>query len=255
MCQVYNDWLYEYCQVDATRLRGVALLPLQDPGEAANELRRAVQALRCVAGVMIPNPVIGRRLHDGAYDVLYREAETLGVPLVVSHGGSGMVLPQVGQDRWQAFYAREVAVDIFEAWLAVASFMGHNVLERFPGLHIGFIGAGCGWLPYWLERLEEHWGGFFGQDAPSTQAPDRVFKAQGFVACDPWEQTVPEVVEAMGERAVVWGSQYPLPDILHFFPNEVQILVEDRHLAEEAKQRILWENAADLFHIGEGPQS
>jgi predicted TIM-barrel fold metal-dependent hydrolase len=59
----------------------------------------------------------------------------------------------------------------------------------------------------------------------------------------------------MGARAVVWGSQYPLPDILPFFPHEVQILVEDRHLAEEAKQRILWENAADLFHIGEGPRS
>ena len=24
---------------------------------------------------------------------------------------------------------------------------------------------------------------------------------------------------------------------------------EDRHLAEEAKRRTLWENAADLFHI------
>jgi predicted TIM-barrel fold metal-dependent hydrolase len=101
-----------------------------------------------------------------------------------------------------------------------------------------------------LERLEEHWGGFFGQDASSTQAPDRVFKAQGFAACDPWERTLPEVVDAMGEQVVVWGSQYPLPDILHFFPTEVQIIVEDRHLAAEAKRRILWENAARLFHIG-----
>lgn len=49
---------------------------------------------------------------------------------------------------------------------------------------------------------------------------------------------------------MVWGSQYPLPDILHFFPNEVQSIVEDRHLAEEVKRRTLWDNAADLFHIG-----
>lgn len=54
---------------------------------------------------------------------------------------------------------------------------------------------------------------------------------------------------------MVWGSQYPLPDILHFFPNEVQIIVEDRHLAEEAKRRTLWDNAADLFHIGAGHRS
>ena len=54
----------------------------------------------------------------------------------------------------------------------------------------------------------------------------------------------------MGERAVVWGSQYPLPDVLNFFPNEVQLIVEDRHLAEETKRRTLWDNAAELFHIG-----
>src|SRR5262249_56077574 len=125
---------------------------------------------------------------------------------VVSAGGRAMVLPQVGQDRWSVFYAQEVAVDTFEAWLAVASFMGHNVLERFPGLHIGFIGAGCGWLPYWLERLEEHWGGVFGQDAPSTQAPDRGFKTQGFVACGPWGQTGPGGVEPTGRHALALGS-------------------------------------------------
>jgi len=78
-----------------------------------------------------------------------------------------------------------------------------------------------------------------------------VFKAQGFAACDPWERTLPELVDAIGERAVVWGSQYPLPDILNFFPNEAQSIVEDRHLAEEAKRRTLWENAADLFHLTE----
>ena len=34
---------------------------------------------------------------------------------------------RIGPDRWPAFYAQEVAVDTFEAWLAVASFMGHNL--------------------------------------------------------------------------------------------------------------------------------
>ncbi len=52
-------------------------------------------------------------------------------------------------------------------------------------------------------------------------------------------------MEVVG-RILPQGS---LPDILHFFPNEVQLIVEDRALAEEAKRRTLWENAADLFHI------
>ena len=56
----------------------------------------------------------------------------------------------------------------------------------------------------------------------------------------------------VGERAVVWGSQYPLPDVLNFFPNELDTVLDDPVLTEEAKRRIFWDNAAALFHIEEG---
>jgi predicted TIM-barrel fold metal-dependent hydrolase len=247
MAQAYNDWLRGYCQADAARLKGVALLPLQDPKAAAAELRRAVRDLGLVAGLLLPNPIVGRKLQDKGNDPLYAEAASLGVPLIVTQAGSGMAAPQIGRDRFPALFAREAAVDPFEAWIALGSLMGHNVLERFPGLKIGFVGAGCGWLPFWLERLEEHWGGFFGRDASSSQPPDILFRSQGFAACDPWEKTLPEVIEEVGDRTIVWGSQYPLPDVLNFFPNELDVIVNDSHLSQQAKQRLLWDNAADLF--------
>lgn len=249
MARAYNDWLYEYCGSNPQRLKGVALLPLQDPAEAGMELRRAVHELNFVAGLLLPNPVLGRKLQHKAYDVLYKEAESLDVPLVVSQAGSGMALPQIGKDRFPALFAREAAVDTFEAWIALGSLMGHNVLERFPRLKVGFVGAGCGWLPFWLERLEEHWGGFFGRDANSSQPPDILFRKQGFAACDPWETTLPEVIEEVGENTIVWGSEYPLPDVLHAFPNELDTILGDHQLSETAKHRILWDNAAALFGI------
>jgi uncharacterized protein len=143
MCQAYNDWLHEYCEADPKRLKGMALLPLQDPEQAATELRRAVNQLGFVAGFMLSSPLVSRKLHDRVYDPVYRTAEELGVPIVVSQGG-GTVLPQLGQDRYDSYYAQEAVVDPFEAWLAVASLMGHHVLERYPSLKIGFFGAGCG---------------------------------------------------------------------------------------------------------------
>ena len=248
MCRVYNDWLREYCEKAPTRLKGVALLPLQDPAEAARELRRAVQELGFVAGFMRPNPIIGRRLHDPAYDLLYGEAESLGVPIVLGEMG-GSVLHQIGTDRFDGVFCREAVLDPFEMMLAFMSFMGHNVLERFPDLKIGYLGAGVGWLPYWLDRVDEHWGGFFGVDAPSTQAPSFLFKAQGFASADPWEKTLPEVLEECGERTVVWGSQYPLPELATLFPNELDTVVDDGLLTETQKKAILWDNAAKLFHI------
>ncbi|MCH7914455.1 MAG: amidohydrolase family protein [Deltaproteobacteria bacterium] len=41
----YNNWLFEYCKADRERLKGVALVPLQDPSEAVNELKRCVKDL------------------------------------------------------------------------------------------------------------------------------------------------------------------------------------------------------------------
>ena len=93
MCRAYNDWLGEYCQADPARLKGVALLPLQDPGAAVTELRRAVQDLGLVAGFMRPNPLVGRKLHDPAYDVLYGEAQSLEVPILVSEMGGSVPPP------------------------------------------------------------------------------------------------------------------------------------------------------------------
>ena len=47
---------------------------------------------------------------------------------------------------------------------------------------------------------------------------------------------------------------------VHWIPSvkcgaNIPIIVEDRHLTEEAKRRTLWDNAADLFHIGAGLRS
>lgn len=248
MCRAYNDWLHDYCGTDRQRLKAVALLPVQEPEAAARELRRAVQEKGFLAGFMRPNPIVGRRLHDPAYDPLYGEAASLGVPLVLCDMG-GSVLHQLGTDRFEGFFSREAVLDPYEMMLAYISFMGHNVLERFPGLNIGYLGAGVGWLPYWLDRVDEHWGGFFGVDAPSTQAPSLLFKAQGFAAADPWEKTLPEILEECGGHTIVWGSHYPQPEVATLFPKEVDIVVDDVLLTESQKKAILWDNAARFLNL------
>ena len=35
--RAYNNWLYDFCQTDPKRLKGVAMMPLQDPTEAVKE--------------------------------------------------------------------------------------------------------------------------------------------------------------------------------------------------------------------------
>jgi hypothetical protein len=103
-----------------------------------------------------------------------------------------------------------------------------------------------------LDRLDEHWGGPFGTDAPGALPPMHLFRTQGFAACDPWESTVSDVVAEMGEGVILWGSQYPFPELLNFFPSEVDTIAGDPLLTEDQKRKILWSNAAALFHVNGG---
>ena len=248
ICRAYNDWLHDYCRTDPARLKAVALIPLQDVNEAVAELRRGVRDLGCVAAFIRPNPLVGRRLHDRVYDPLYKEAEDLEVPILL-HEAEGSVLHQIGEDRFDVPYGREAVLDPFEMMLGFLSFMGHNQLERFSRLKIGFLGAGSGWVPFWLDRADEHWGGPFGAESPSTQAPSILFGRQGFITVEPGERTIADVVKMVGDHCFVWGSQYPHPELTDF-PDELDPLVNDGELSGEAKRKILWDNAAGFFGIG-----
>ena len=52
MARAYNNYLADYCKTDKTRLKGIALLPLQNIEESVIELRRAVKDLGFVAAFM-----------------------------------------------------------------------------------------------------------------------------------------------------------------------------------------------------------
>lgn len=67
-------------------IKGVALLPLQDPTSAADELKRAVRELGAVSGMLAADGcwLLGHQ----RFDPIYAAAQALGVPLAVHAGGT-----------------------------------------------------------------------------------------------------------------------------------------------------------------------
>ena len=57
IARAYNNWLYDFCQSDAKRLKGVAMLPLHDPNETMKEAQRAVGTLGFVGIFARPKPL------------------------------------------------------------------------------------------------------------------------------------------------------------------------------------------------------
>src|SRR5258708_1190858 len=67
MCKSYNDWAYEYCQENPERLYFAAMLPMQDPKFAEQEVYR-VAAKGCRVGLVRPIDAMGNYPIQPKYD-------------------------------------------------------------------------------------------------------------------------------------------------------------------------------------------
>ncbi len=52
VCRAYNNFLYEEFLRVSPRLKGAAIIPVQDIPKAVKEVRRAVESLGMVAGLL-----------------------------------------------------------------------------------------------------------------------------------------------------------------------------------------------------------
>jgi hypothetical protein len=247
LAAAYNDWLASYCATDPRRLFGAAMLPLQDPAAAARELRRAVSELGFVAGFVRPNPCHGRSLSDRAYDATWAVAEELDVPIGI-HEGSSVIVPTLGSDRPFNPLVLHAVSHPFEEMLACAELIAFGVLERHPGLRCIFLEASGGWVPFWLERLDEQAESFGGFCPAMALRPSEYFARQCAVSFEIDERTLPALAPFVGDTRIVWGSDYPHHDAT--FPGAVDAIratVAPCPTAVQAK--VLGVNARRIYRL------
>ncbi len=249
ICHAYNTWLAEYCSYDSKRLRGVALIPLQDPARAVTELRHAKEKLGLVGIFWRPNVLCGRTLASPDYFPIYEVASDLGVPLCI-HEGARTVLPQAGSDRYSEF-GRHVACHPLEQMLACLNFCADGVLERFPRLKVAHLESGCGWVPFWLERMDEHWEHESHGSAKTTkEKPSFYFKRQCWASCEAGEELVPSFVEHVGADYLAIATDYPHSDCVGKFPDRTAgDMTANNKLSSETRRKILWDNPIRLYGL------
>ena len=243
-CRAYNDWSMEYCSAAPERLRMAAMLPVQAPDLAAEEVQR-MTARGAACFYLRPNPIEGRNLYHAAYDPLWREIQQAGLPICIHDSGSPY-LPSYG-DRMHTHTSGHIIAHPFEAMVAMMSLIWFGVVERFPDLKVVHVEADAGWLPYWLQRMEQHYD-YSGQaEHPDLKRrPTEYFKQNFLVAARGDEMTLPAAVELVGEDYLTFNTDYPHPD--GTWPAGMNDL-EQQPISDSAKRKIFWDNAAALFGL------
>lgn len=134
--RLYNDTLAAAIASDRVRLGGWAMLPMQDPRAAGEELRRAVSVHRFAGGHVASN-VGGVYLHDEVFEPVFRAALELNVPLLVHPADP------LGKERTRDYELTIVAGYLFDSTVNILKMICSGFLDRWPSLKLVFTHAGA----------------------------------------------------------------------------------------------------------------
>ncbi len=246
LARAYNRMLHEELVSRSPRLKGVALLAPQDPPEAAAELRRCVQAYGFVGGML---PADGYHLlGHPRFDPVYAEAERLGVPLAVH--ASGTDLSVQGTEPFPKFIQAHTVSHVFAQMRQLTSMIFEGVPERFPALRLAYLEAGAGWVPYFVQRMDEEFAkrGHVEARALRRRPSEYVRSGRLYFSCEADEPLLPQAVAWVGADQILYASDFPHWD--HGYPRSVKELADRDDLTEEQKRKIFGANPRRLYGLG-----
>lgn len=239
--RAYNDFAADLCR-QSPRLKAVALVAFQNVAEAVKEVNRAVTKLG-LAAIAVASQGMKEHLGSRTFWPIYEEIQRLNVPLCVHNRRQG----PAGENRFDSFLYMHTIGRPVETAIQFAGLLYGGVAERFPRLRIAFLECGAGWVPYWMERMDEEWEKRGKVESPlcKRKPSEYVIHGNWYFATEPEEGMLPYVIERIGEDKILFASDYPHWDGM--FPRVVATIRGRKDLSESAKDKILGGNAARFY--------
>lgn len=260
LARAYNNYVASRLKGHEDRLRAAAVVPIQDPSAAIEEMRRA-QQLGLVA-VMVTG-VVGdknntKTLDQEEFFPFFQEADRLDMPVAVHSVAGAYSLPWADIfDR--SFYYSHLVAHPFTQMIGLSTIIGGGLLERLPRIKFAILETGCGWLPHWLWWMDDHFEDaryikereqLFGRrEMPYLKKPPSEYVREGriFFHAHEAEPELPRLVEEGYGGMLMYASDYPHEDA--GFPHSVTKMQVRGDLSQSAKEEILAGGASRFYGI------
>src|SRR5215475_459091 len=170
ICKAYNEWAYEYCQADPERLYFAALLPMQDPAFATQELYR-VAAKGCRVALVRPIDAMGNYPIQPKYESLWYALEETGVVYGMhpfpalgtlkppgyteQYSGAELISRTIYSTGLPHFFLTNVQNFQAEAALWVTMVLMSGFFERHPQLRAAVFEASSTWLSFLIDECDK----------------------------------------------------------------------------------------------------
>jgi aminocarboxymuconate-semialdehyde decarboxylase len=238
VCQVVNDAIAEDARRYPGRMVGMAIVPLQDVGEAIRELDRIVKEHRMRA-VLVPASHHGKNLDEPEFFPFFERAQERGV-LIFIHPHE-----VAAADRLKKYALNNLIGNPLETTIAQASLIFGGVLERLAELKF-CCAHGGGYSP-WIRGRWRH-GHSNRQEAKAviTRPIDEYLGRIYFDTCVFDPASLEFLIKTMGSDHVLLGTDYPTPMMA---ANQVSAIGRITGLSTQDKENVLGGNAATLLRL------
>jgi predicted TIM-barrel fold metal-dependent hydrolase len=236
----------------------MACIPYWDVHEAVAEIERAAElGHKGLVSTGKPHEHGQPLLADPYWDPMWAAAQAAGLSINF-HVGGGDLSRHMNEERtrcegWRATLTRLTTSFFLESAIGVADLVMSGVLARFPDLKFVSVESAIGWIPFLLDSLDFH----FEKYEPWVERPE--FKRDGMLPSDYfrrqvyanfWFETVDDrVLAAVGEDNLLFETDYPHQTCL--YGDEIPAAIEQTlgGLSPEAREKVLWKNAATLYNL------
>jgi uncharacterized protein len=241
-----NDYLAERIKYYPERLAGFAVLPTQEPQQAANELERTVTGLG-FKGASIMGHTGGRYLDDEFFNPILETAAALHVPIflhptspprkVIEAYYIGNYAPNVSDMLSTSAWGWHIETAIHSLRL-VAS----GAFDRFPDLQIviGHLGET---IPFLLSRLEQQ----LSREETYLERPFGDYFHENFYYTFSGFNSLPVFLELLlqvGSDRILFSADYPFSSM-----ESGRSFLDMLPLSPSDKERIAHSNAERLLQV------
>lgn len=237
LSEAYNDACIEAHLAYPDRFLGLAMLPMQEPVAACQELERIADAPG-IRGVYMGTRVEDRELSDESFFPVYEAVEAKGMAIFLHP------IRVVDPQRLRKFYLTNLIGNPTESAIAASHLIFGQVLDRFPSLNFCLPHAG-GTFPYLIGRITHGWG-VRPECRHLPSPPESYLRRFYYDTITHSHAALDYLISLVGPDRVLLGSDFCF-DMSYERP--VEFVTEHAGLSKTDQERILSGNARRLLGL------
>ena len=248
--RTYNDWLAEFSSAAPKRLKGIAMINVDDVAEGVKELERCAK-LGFVGGMITVRPPEGRRYSQPEYDRLWAAAQDLRMPL-----GLHLETNRIGSGDGDSTHPDDYSMGMMSNFdyfvrYSIADIICAGVFEKYPKLYVGAVEYEVSWAVSFLKQMDYVYTQRAVEVTPyrfkGELLPSDFFRSNIFLGFQEDEIGI-RLRDIIGVDTLTWGSDYPHHEST--FPRSREIVEEIlADCTEEEKAKIVGGNAARIYNL------